>query len=200
VTYEAVGRIDSCGGGYVCSEPLPTWSPAHIPGNDEVFVRWTWNTPSSLVYSTDTVAHYNGVPVYIEAVVGGITIFPQLRSAWSVYVAAGEQGVNRQSFLIEQGSVGPPGYPSDAGAGRDLSQIYLTTSFEPGTFESPVFRTDLPLDQLLSARIGFTFSTQNTSWSYESTLTEIRRVPEPSTAILLVTGLITAAIRRRRQG
>jgi hypothetical protein len=192
ISYEASGRIGQCSSGSSCSSTLPTWSPAHIPGNDEIVVRWTWNTPDYLVYGADTSALYSGVPVYIEAFVGGISIFPQLRSAWSATVTAGEDRVNGQSFLIEQASVQPPGYPSDAGGRRWLSQIYMNMQFEPGAFGTPEFHTELPLDQLLSARIGFTFSNMVGALSYEADLTDIRQVPEPATWLLLALGLLAS--------
>jgi hypothetical protein len=182
LTYEAVGTLTS----------LPTWSPAYEPGNDQVVFRWAWDTDA--VYSQGPNSNTYSVPFSFEASVGGISVFPQSRVANWARATTGTTSNGSFYMLTEQTYPHLPGFPSDAGGGRWLTLLYISLAFEPGAPVASDFSAPLPLDALVSGRVGFWFANELGALGYNAVLTDVRQVPETGTLLALLPGLLFAGL------
>ena len=125
----------------------------------------------------------------------------QLGASW-IQLSSGATGT-RVSFEMDRHLPGASPFDYPVLDHRRLEYMLFAFDFAPGALPvDRAFPTIMPLDSLTNTYAQFYFFPEPgsgaTPVNVETTLSSVSQIPEPSTALLLATGLLMAHVGRRR--
>jgi hypothetical protein len=182
----------------------PAANAAFAPPYD-VFLRVSFDSPAPLVPEPGQPQRYDSYvfPVTLEGSVGGVSFAPFRNASWTqLRDRDGQTHITFEMDFMEVTS-----FPVEGGY---LRAMFLFFDFAPGGFplDGP-FPSQFPVDALTAATGELWFSPPNgprepgqpvTAGGSSMTFSNVRQVPEPSTLLLVATGLAASTIARRRRG
>jgi hypothetical protein len=140
-------------------------------------------------------------PATVQGQIGGRTLAETLTASW-IQLQSGAAGTHL-TFEMDRHLGGGSPFNLPVLENRRLEWMFFAFDFAPGAF--PVdrpFPGILPLDSLTSADASFFFYPERgsgaTPGGFSAPLSSVSQIPEPSTALMLATGLLAAHIGRRR--
>jgi hypothetical protein len=139
-------------------------------------------------------------PATVKGQIGGREL--DTRAAPWIQLNAGPGGTH-VAFEMDHHLGGAPPFNYPVVDHRRLEYILFSFDFAPGAFPvDRAFPAIMPLDSLTSTYGQFYFFPEpgsgTTPVNLETNFSSVSQIPEPSTALLLATGLLVAHVGRRR--